>query len=104
MHDQVGELRVDEDGLTLRGVLVRHLVMPGLFEDTRSILHWLATELSPDTYVNLMDQYHPAHIAQAEPQYAEINRCLSRPEFRQALAYAEEAGLWRLDAREPAAR
>lgn len=104
MHDQVGELRVDEDGLAVRGVLVRHLVMPGLLEDTRSILHWLATELSPNTYVNLMDQYHPAHKAEAEPQYSEINRCLSRPEFQQALAYAEEAGLWRLDAREPAAR
>jgi len=104
MHDQVGELRVDEDGLAVRGVLVRHLVMPGLLEDTRSVLHWLATELSPDTYVNLMDQYHPAHKVEAEPQFSGINRCLSRPEFRQALAYAEEAGLWRLHGREPAAR
>jgi putative pyruvate formate lyase activating enzyme len=103
MHDQVGELRVDEDGLAVRGVLVRHLVMPGLLEDTRSVLHWLATELSPDTYVNLMDQYHPAHKAESEPQFSEINRPLSRPEFRQALAYAQEVGLWRLDAREPAA-
>jgi len=104
MHDQVGELRVDEDGLALRGVLVRHLVMPGLLAETRSVLHWLATQLSSDTYVNLMDQYHPAHIAETEPQFSEINRCLSRSEFRQALAYAEEAGLWRLDARKPVAR
>ena len=104
MYDQVGELRVDEDGLALRGVLVRHLVMPSLLEDTRSVLHWLATELSPDTYVNLMDQYHPAHKAETEPQFSEINRRLSRPEFRQALACAEEAGLWRLDARGAAAR
>jgi putative pyruvate formate lyase activating enzyme len=95
---------VDEGGLAVRGVLVRHLVMPGLLEDTCSVLHWLATEQSPDTYVNLMDQYHPAHKAEAEPQFSEINRRLSRPEFRQALAYAEEVGLWRLDAREPAAR
>ena len=79
MHDQVGELRVDEDGLAVRGVLVRHLVMPGLLEDTRSVLHWLATELSPDTYVNLMDQYHPAHKAETEPQFSEINRRISGP-------------------------
>jgi putative pyruvate formate lyase activating enzyme len=98
MHDQVGELRVDEDGLALRGMLVRHLVMPGLLEETRSVLHWLATELSPDTYVNLMDQYHPAHKAETDPRFSEINRPISRPEFRQALACAEEAGLWRLDA------
>lgn len=104
MHEQVGELRVAEDGLALRGVLVRHLVMPDLPEDTRSILRWLATELSPDTYVNLMDQYHPAHKAETESQFFDINRRLSRSEFRQALAYAAEAGLWRLDARWFAAR
>ena len=104
MHDQVGGLRVDEDGLALRGVLVRHLVMPGLLAETRSILHWLATELSPDTYVNLMDQYHPAYKAESDPQFAEINGNLSRPEFRQALTFGDDVGLWRLDAREPAAR
>ena len=99
MHDQVGELSVDEDGLALRGVLVRHLVMPGLLEETRSVLHWLATGVSPDTYVNLMDQYRPAHKAGTEPQFSEINRRVSGSEFRQALSCAEEAGLWRLDAR-----
>jgi putative pyruvate formate lyase activating enzyme len=104
MHEQVGVLRVDEDGLALRGVLVRHLVMPGILEDTHSILTWLATELSPDTHVNLMDQYHPAFKAETEPQFLDINRRLSPAEFRQALAYAEKAGLWRLDARRPSAR
>jgi putative pyruvate formate lyase activating enzyme len=83
----------------LRGVLVRHLVMPGLLEETRSVLHWLATGVSPDTYVNLMDQYRPAHKAGTEPQFSEINRRVSGSEFRQALSCAEEAGLWRLDAR-----
>ncbi len=97
MHDQVGELRLDHDGLALRGVLVRHLVMPGRLDDTCSILHWLATELSADTYVNVMDQYHPAHKAQTNSQFAEINRGLSHSEFRQALACATQAGLCRLD-------
>jgi putative pyruvate formate lyase activating enzyme len=99
MHEQVGDLRMDEEGLALRGVLVRHLVMPGLLEETRSILQWLATEVSPDTYVNLMDQYHPAHKVVTEPDYADINRRLFNSEFQRARAYAAEAGLWRLDAR-----
>src|SRR5262249_32610223 len=56
MHRQVGDLMVDEDGLALRGLLVRHLVMPGRLDDTRNIARWLA-ELSRDTYLNVMDQY-----------------------------------------------
>jgi len=99
MHEQVGVLRLDEDGLALRGVLVRHLVMPGMLEDTRAILNWLATELSPDTYVNLMDQYQPAHKAETEPQFADINRRLSHSEFNRAVEMAGATGLWRLDSR-----
>jgi putative pyruvate formate lyase activating enzyme len=99
MHDQVGELCADEDGIALRGVLVRHLVMPGLLEDTNSILRWLATDLSRDSYVNLMDQYHPAHKAKTEPQFAEINRRITDSEFSQAIEHARAAGLWRLDER-----
>ncbi len=103
MHDQVGDLRVDEDGLALRGLLVRHLVIPGLLQETRAVLGWLATELSADTYLNLMDQYHPAYKVASEPQFAEINRRPTRLEFQQALAFSKEAGLWRLDARESSA-
>jgi putative pyruvate formate lyase activating enzyme len=98
MHRQVGELRADEDGLALRGVLVRHLVMPGRLDDTRAIVGWLAA-LSPDTYVNLMDQYYPAWKAKTNPRFAEINRGVTRPEMTQAFALARAAGLWRLDDR-----
>jgi putative pyruvate formate lyase activating enzyme len=98
MHRQVGDLRADEDGLALRGVLVRHLVMPGRLEDTRHIVGWLAG-LSHDLYLNLMDQYYPAWKAKTNPRYAEINRRLTRPEMVQAVALAREAGLWRLDDR-----
>src|SRR5262249_17313666 len=59
MHRQVGELMADEDGLALRGVLVRHLVMPGRLGDTGQVVTWLAA-LSRDAYLNLMDQYYPA--------------------------------------------
>ncbi len=99
MHEQVGELRVDENGLALRGVIVRHLVMPGLLEDTGEIVRWLAGELSPDTYVNVMDQYYPAWKAKTEAKFSDINRQIRESEFEQALACAREAGLWRLDRR-----
>jgi putative pyruvate formate lyase activating enzyme len=99
MHEQVGELRVDENGLALRGVIVRHLVMPGLLDDTGEIVRWLAGELSPDTYVNVMDQYYPAWKAKTEAKFSDINRGIRESEFEQALAYARQAGLWRLDRR-----
>lgn len=99
MHAQVGELKVDEQGLAVRGVLVRHLVMPGLLNDTREIMHWIASTLSPDTYVNVMDQYYPAHKAANNPRFAQINRHLNGSEFAQAVEEARLSGLWRLDTR-----
>jgi putative pyruvate formate lyase activating enzyme len=99
MHAQVGELKVDQDGLALRGVIVRHLVMPGLLDDTREIMDWIATTLSRDTYVNVMDQYYPAHKAETNPRFANINRHLDESEIEEALEYARAAGLWRLDTR-----
>jgi putative pyruvate formate lyase activating enzyme len=99
MHAQVGELKVDEDSLALRGVLVRHLVMPGLLDDTREIMRWLATECSRDTYVNVMDQYRPAYKVETGEVFVGINRRITAGEFEQALEHARAAGLWRFDAR-----
>jgi putative pyruvate formate lyase activating enzyme len=98
MHRQVGDLRADEHGLALRGLLVRHLVMPGRLGDTRAIVGWLAA-LSRDTYLNLMDQYFPAWKAQTNSRFAELNRRVTRVEMDQAAALARGAGLWRLDRR-----
>lgn len=99
MHRQVGELKADENGLALRGVLVRHLLMPGMLDDTREILRWLADELSRDTYVNIMDQYHPAHKVMSDATYADINRRITDAELLSAYRIAQEVGLWRFDAR-----
>ncbi len=99
MGEQVGGLRVDGDGLALRGVLLRHLVMPGLPDETREILRWAATALSPDTFVNLMDQYHPDGRVGADARFRAINRRLRLEELEAAYAAAREAGLWRFDAR-----
>jgi len=93
MHRQVGDLMLDEKGLAQRGLLLRHLVMPGDLEGTRAIMQWVAGERSPQTYVNVMSQYRPAYKTQ---RYADINRPTTSAEYRQAVALAGEAGLTRL--------
>jgi putative pyruvate formate lyase activating enzyme len=100
MHRQVGPLEFDHDGLAARGLLVRHLVMPGMLDETRTILEWIARELGPGTYVNLMDQYYPAGKVSATT-YPEIDRRLQGREFTEAQAIARELGLTRLDERSP---
>jgi putative pyruvate formate lyase activating enzyme len=97
MNRQVGPLKFDERGLAKRGVLVRHLVMPGLLEETRQIFNFLAQEVAPDTYVNVMAQYRPTWKVTSE-KYAEINRPLETAEYKEAVQMAEEVGL-RLDER-----
>ena len=96
MHRQVGPLVMDDEGVALRGVLLRHLVMPGGARGTAEILQWIGRELSPDTYVNLMAQYRPAGEVNAQ-QYFEIDRGISPEEFRQAREAFRAAGLSRLD-------
>jgi len=96
MHRQVGDLRMDERGIAVRGLLVRHLVMPGLLNETREIMRFLAEEISKDTYVNVMDQYRPCGNASS---YPEISRRLIPEEYKLAIKYAKDAGLHRLDPR-----
>jgi putative pyruvate formate lyase activating enzyme len=100
MHRQVGALKFDESGLAKRGVLVRHLVMPGFMDDTKAILRFLAEEVSRDTYVNIMSQYYPAGKVSTE-KYAELDRRITGEEIRQAVEAAQKTGLWRLDKRRP---
>ncbi len=101
MHRQVGPLVVDADGLAVRGVLVRHLVMPGVgVEDARRIYRYLATEVSPDTYVNVMGQYYPAgSVTDDANRHPDIARKLAHDELAAARTAAREEGLWRLDLR-----
>ncbi len=99
MHRQVGDLRFGTDGLAKRGLLVRHLVMPGHIEDARLIFNWLAKEISPDTYINIMDQYRPLHMVGQSRKYRTIDRRPSGAEMAAARAAACDAGLWRIDER-----
>jgi putative pyruvate formate lyase activating enzyme len=98
MHRQVGDLVMDGADLARRGLLVRHLVMPGGIAGTREIMRWLATETSRETYVNVMDQYYPAGRVSRE-KFSEINRRISAEEYGEAIRVTREAGLHRLDRR-----
>lgn len=96
MHSQVGDLRFDERGLAERGLLVRHLVLPGGLAGTAEWMAFLAKELSARTYVNLMDQYHPCADASSHPG---LDRMLTAGEFRRARQEAMASGITRFDER-----
>jgi putative pyruvate formate lyase activating enzyme len=119
MHEQVGDLCFTADGIAKKGVLVRHLVMPGKEDEGKEIMKWLAENVSKDMMVHIMEQYFPrAHVGKerrgnkiadvAEPggvaalpaakkdvRYAEINRPVDLSEVSAVRRAAEEAGLWR---------
>ena len=94
MHRQVGDLLLDESGIATRGLLVRHLVLPNGLAGTEEIVRFIAREISPNTYVNIMDQYRPCYRAY---EYPELSRRITAQEYLAAVRAAEEAGLRRLD-------
>lgn len=91
MHRQVGDLVV-YGGIASRGLLIRHLVLPGYLANSRGVLEFIASEISPDTYVNIMDQYRPCYHADRLPG---MNRRLRREEYREAMQIARSFGLHR---------
>ena len=98
MHRQVGDLQINEEGLAERGLLVRHLVLPNGLAGSEEILRFIAEEISKNTYVNLMNQYRPAHHAL---QFPELNRPITSSEYQAALQVAQTVGLNRLNASFP---
>lgn len=90
MHRQVGDLVTGERGIAHRGLLVRHLVMPGNIAGTGEIMRFLADEISKRTYVNIMAQYYPAHRAY---EFKELERSVTAHEFSKAVQAARAAGL-----------
>ncbi len=96
MHRQVGDLRLDERGIARRGLLVRHLLLPGGLAGTKEILRFLSEEISTNTYLNIMAQYRPTFQAH---RYPELNQRLRQEEFDTAMGWARQLGLDRLDQR-----
>jgi len=96
MHRQVGDLQVDDSGVATRGLLVRHLVLPHRLAGTEGVVRFLAEEISKNTYLNVMAQYHPCHRAF---NYGELSRPVTGEEFSEAIELAQHYGLKRLDER-----
>jgi putative pyruvate formate lyase activating enzyme len=97
MHRQVGDLVINEQGIAERGALVRHLVMPEGKAGTDELMKFPAAEVSPNTYVNIMNQYRPCGGAS---RFSELNRAVTPAEYQQALSSAQAAGITRLDQRQ----
>lgn len=92
MHRQVGDLVVDKDGIAQSGLIIRHLVLPNDLAGTSEVMHFIATELSMDSYVNIMDQYRPCYKGLTHP---EVNRYITMVEYRRAKDLARREGLHR---------
>jgi putative pyruvate formate lyase activating enzyme len=97
MFRQVGDLQIDADGIALRGLLVRHLVLPDGLAGTKDVMRFLAEQISQNTYVNIMDQYHPSGNI---PLDSPLRRRVTSEEYSHAIAIAKEEGITRLDNRE----
>ncbi len=92
MHRQVGDLKLDDEGIAQRGLLVRHLVLPNGLAGSERILRFIADDISRDTYVNIMFQYRPLFRA---GEYEELNRSPSVEEYREVIEIARDSGLHR---------
>jgi len=105
MHRQVGDLVFNSDGLAKRGLLLRHLVMPGLIDESEAILKWAAQELGRDTFVDIMEQYHPKYLVGKGEQrsctgwtdYSEIGERPESQVVEEVRDYAKSLGLWRFE-------
>ena len=94
MHRQVGDLQIDGQGIAQRGLLVRHLVLPNRLAGTQEVVRFLAQEVSTNTYLNIMVQYHPCHKAFDIPL---LSRPVNKQELYEATDLAHQQGLYRLD-------
>jgi putative pyruvate formate lyase activating enzyme len=92
MYRQVGNLVLEDDGVAKKGLLVRHLILPHELSGTKEILKFIAHNISKETYVNIMDQYHPIHKAFC---YKELSRAISSNEYNEAVTFARKLGLYR---------
>jgi putative pyruvate formate lyase activating enzyme len=92
MHRQVGDLQINAEGIAERGLLIRHLVMPNGLADSRELMHFIATEISPHSYVNVMNQYRPEYKAS---DYPEISRGITHQEYGEVVESAKDEGLYR---------
>ena len=92
MHRQVGDLMTNSIGIAERGLLIRHLVMPGGVASSEAVLKFIAEEISVHSYINIMDQYRPEYQAY---EYSEISRRITHKEYMEAIQIAKRLHLYR---------
>ncbi len=97
MHRQVGDLLLDERGIAVKGLLVRHLVLPQGLAGTKEVMHFLAQKISKNTYVNIMDQFYPCGKISLN---STLGRRITQGEYNEAVEAAKKEGITRLDKRE----
>ena len=105
MYRQVGDLQFNANGIAQKGLLVRHLVMPSYVDEGKSIMSFLAKEVSKDTYVNIMEQYRPTFVVgkgekrarHGFTKYEEIDRPIESSEHDEIRIHAMQEGLWRFE-------
>ncbi|MDR2399188.1 MAG: hypothetical protein LBD61_01920 [Endomicrobium sp.] len=90
MKRQVGNLIVDKNGIAKKGIIIRHLVLPGNIENSKKSLDFIAKELSTDTFISLMAQYHSANKSN---NFKELSRSLNREEYERTVNHLEKLGL-----------
>ena len=90
MYKQVGIPSINNRGVMTKGILIRHLVLPGYIENSKKVLKWISKELPNDIYISVMAQYFPTYKAK---QYDKINRKLTNDEWQQILDYIEELNI-----------
>jgi len=90
MHRQVGDLIINKGGIAVRGLLIRHLVLPNRLAGSEKILEFIAKEISKKSFVNILSQYWPAWKAR---EFPELNRRIMENELEEVINYARKIGL-----------
>ena len=100
MHRQVGDLKINKEGIAKSGLIVRHIVMPDEVANTREVMKFLATNISKNTFVNLVGKFWTNNPKLQENVYNRIARNNTEQEYTQALKYAKDAGIHRFERRQ----
>lgn len=90
MEKQIGKTVIDENGIMKKGIIIRHLVLPNNIENSKKILKWIRENMNNDTYISVMAQYFPTYKAKED---LELNRKLTKQEWRKIEEYIEELGI-----------
>ena len=90
MQKQVGKTKVNENGVIKKGIIVRHLVLPGNIENSKKILKWLKENLNEENYVSVMAQYFPTYLVKEKEEYEELNRKLTKDEWKEIENFIDE--------------